>query len=135
MPQAINVQGRINIQAFVKKTRLFVSYQRRFSKVNNHEGNCNEVVKPQTKFWLKSPILEKKKLLTDIVVLEVKRARLDNENEAAKQQLTASGNAINFLEEKNSELNCQLEEMNNVYRKLKFITNLTAHGKTMREKI
>ena len=68
--------------------------------MNNLEGSCNEVVKPQTKFWLKSPILEKKKLLTDIVVLEVKRERLDNENEAAKQQLTDSGNAINFLEEK-----------------------------------
>ena len=76
----------------------------------------------------------KEKLLTDIVVLEVKRARLDNENEAAKQQLTASGNEINFLEEKNSELNCQLEEMNNVCHKLKFITNPTAHRKTMREK-
>ena len=68
--------------------------------MNNHEGSCNELVKLQTKFWLKSPILEKKKLLTDIVVLEVKRATLDTENEAAKQQLTASGSEINCFEEK-----------------------------------
>ena len=125
-----------------RKDKVQCEISKPCSKNNNHEDNCDHGIKKQTnKFWIRSPVYKKQKLVEDIKVLEESSSQYDQAVNAMKLECTSMieqkktlGQEINSTVEENAMLKEKMDKVNKKFDKLHLLIEKKGYGKTKREK-